>query len=354
MKIIKDRIRIMQLKYMLIVLVRQIQFHLTHPNFIWLSLSYFLKWKEIVFLPISIDIEPNNNCNFRCSHCQVTHWDKKITHLDEKSFNKILTQLPGLRVIKLQGMGEPLLNKELLNMLKSGEARGISMQIVSNASLCNRQAAEQLAQLKKTAITFSIDGATKETFEKIRAGSNFEDVKKNISSLVQLRGGRKQPRISIWSVITKDNIAEIAALIKLTKELGVDSIALQPFLNNWGKEEMEQYTNLVKIDMNDKYITAKISEVKAIAQENQIHLDIYYGNFCSRRQPCLWPWTSAYIASNGDVIPCCTIGDSDTIKMGNVFEKSFSEIWYSAKYHDFRTQIRKHDLPSYCKNCYAS
>jgi len=105
-----------QLKSRLIVVVRQILFHLTHPNFIWPQLGYFLRWGEIVFLPINIDIEPNNNCNFRCPHCQVTHWNKKITHLDEKSFNKILTQLPSLRVIKLQGMGEPLFKKAAMFM----------------------------------------------------------------------------------------------------------------------------------------------------------------------------------------------------------------------------------------------
>lgn len=74
--------------------------------------------------------------------------------------------------------------------------------------------------------------------------------------------------------------------------------------------------------------------------------------FFRKRKKCDWPWTKAYIAFNEDVVPCCYLGDSDTIKMGNIFEKDFPEIWNSKEYHDFRDRIRTHNLPDFCKNCY--
>jgi pyrroloquinoline quinone biosynthesis protein E len=335
-----------------IILARQVKYYLMHPCHLGALLIYFLKWKEIVFLPTTIDIEPNNNCNFRCPHCQVTHWNKKIILLNEKSFNRILDQLPSLVEVKLQGLGEPLLNKQFINMLKLGERRGISMRFFSNASLCNQEVAEQLMQLRDTWITFSIDGVTAETFEKIRVRGDFEEVKKNIKNLIQLRGDKKQPRISIWSLVTKDNIEEIIQIVKLTKDLGIDSITLQPFINNWGKKAMEEYADIVRVDINSKYLVTKLEEAEEVARKNQINMDSYYGNFFSKSRKCSWPWNSAFITSNGDVVPCCVLGDSDTENMGNVFEKKFVKIWYSKKYRDFREKIRTFDLPNYCKHCY--
>ena len=44
--------------------------------------AYALRWKKVPFLPVAIDIEPNNTCNFKCTHCQVTYWDKKPAYFD--------------------------------------------------------------------------------------------------------------------------------------------------------------------------------------------------------------------------------------------------------------------------------
>lgn len=332
---------------------RRIKCFFVYRDSLFSMVNYFLRWKEIVFLPFIIYIETNNNCNFKCLYCQVPRWDKKSIYLSKTLFIRILDQISSLTKIRLQGIGEPLLNKEFIDMLKLGESRGIAMSFFSNGSLCNGRVAEQLAQLKNTFIIFSVDGATAETFEKIRAGGNFQEVKENIRNLVQLRGKKKQPMISIWSVITKDNIQEITQIIMLAKELGVDSISLQPFLNDWGKDEMKEYIDKVKLDIHSADTLNQISKAKEVAKENKIKLEVCYDSFISKKNKCTWPSKSAYIAANGDVVPCCMLADSDTVTMGNIFEKSFVQIWYSEKYRDFRKRIRRHDLPDYCKHCYA-
>lgn len=115
---------------------------------------------------------------------------------------------------------------------------------------------------------------------------------------------------------------------------------------------MKGYTAKVKVlQQSDNFITV-LKESQRVASENQVDLRIFYGNFFSKKKKCAWPWTNVYIASNGDVVPCCNLADSDTIKMGNVFEKDFSEIWNSKEYQDLRDRIRTHNLPDFCKNCY--
>jgi radical SAM protein with 4Fe4S-binding SPASM domain len=315
--------------------------------------GYFLKWKEIVFLPDIVHIETNNNCNYRCLYCQVPRWNKETVYLNKIFFNRLLEQIPSLTKVKLQGIGEPLLNKEFIEMLEMGEARRITMSFFTNGSLCNGKIAEQLAQLKNTIITFSVDGATAETFEKIRAGSNFQEVKENIGNFVRLRGEKKQPGISIWFIITKDNLQEIRQIVILAKELGVDSISLQPFLSDWGKSGMKEYIDRVKLDIHSTDTSNQIHKAEELAKEIKIKLNICYDSFMSQEKKCLWPWRSAYIAANGDVVPCCMIADSDIASMGNLSGSNFAQIWYSDKYRDLRRMIKKHDLPDYCKHCYV-
>lgn len=321
-------------------------------NYIGLKLSYIFKWKKVPFYPHFIDVEPNNNCNFKCQHCQVTYWNKGIIHLDEKSFSRILGQFPYLENVKLQGMGEPLLNKQLISMLKLGEKQSLSMCFTSNASLCNQKIAEQLVQLKNTSITFSLDGATAETFESIRIGGKFEQIKKNIRNLNNIRSRNKKLMVSAWTVVTTKNIHELPQIVKLASDLGIDYITFQLFISNWGKKKITEYNDSIKTDLNSKQLISNLAKAKEVASINNIDIDITSHNFYSKEKKCSWPWKSSYISSNGDVVPCCILADSHTVKMGNVFEEDFEKIWNSKKYQDFRERIRTHNLPNYCKNCY--
>ncbi len=321
-------------------------------NYVGTRMALFFKWERVPFLPTALDVEPNNTCNFKCPHCQVTHWDKERSFLDEASFSRILDQLPRLVRVKLQGMGEPLLNKQIVSMLKMGEARGLSMNTTSNASLLRTEIAEQLATLNSTEIIFSIDGATAETFEKVRVGSKFEKVMNNIRAFAEIRGTRRQPVIAGWTVITRDNVHELADIVRLAKELGLDHITMQTFLSDWGKKEMETHTTPVKVEFDSDALARAIADAKETGAREDIDVRIASYDYYTSRNKCPWPWTGAFIAANGDVVPCCIVADSDVVKMGNVFETSFAEIWNSPAYRQLRRDIASDELPDYCRTCY--
>lgn len=321
-------------------------------NFLGTQVSYTLKLIRVPFSPPRIDLEPNNTCNLRCRHCQVTYWSKPAVHMDMPAFNRVLSQFPGLLSIKLQGMGEPLLNRELVDMLREGEHRGISMQIISNGTILDTSTADHLLNLKRTHIGFSLDGATAETFEAIRIGASFDKVVANIRELTRRRGNRVYPMISVTAVVTSNNLHEIPALVRLAKDLGVDSINLQTALTNWGKQDMDHYNETIRVSPQSAQVDTVFQEAVRIAGEIHIDLNIWREDYYTKQNKCPWPWKRAFVAANGDVVPCCILADSDTIRMGNVFEQSFAEIWNSQQYRDFRHRIKSHRLHEFCKNCY--
>jgi sulfatase modifying factor 1 len=73
-------------------------------------------------------------------------------------------------------------------------------------------------------------------------------------------------------------------------------------------------------------------------------------DYYTRKNKC--PWTGAYIAANGDVIPCSIVADSDIVELGNVFEMNFTDTWNSPAYRELRRRIANDDFPPYCHTCY--
>jgi len=337
--------------------LRKIAVMLKNPsqivNHFGTKLAYRFKMTKTPFLPTWMDIEPNNTCNLRCQHCQVPHWSKPPIHLDEKSFARILDQLPGIIGIKLQGMGEPLLNRDLIAMLMEGERRGNTLEFFSNGTVMSNMQADKLRQLKNTRIVFSVDGATAETFESIRSGSSFVKVIGNIRKIIELRGRSRSPVISLATVITARNLHEVPAIVRLAGELRVDYLTLQTSLTDWGKKEIEAYNKSIRVRLESGKMTDILNEARRVAADLNIDLRIYTQDYYSMENKCSWPWKRAFIAANGDVVPCCILADADIINMGNVFEQSFAEIWNSDKYRDFRRRIRNHKLYDFCKKCYV-
>jgi radical SAM protein with 4Fe4S-binding SPASM domain len=322
-------------------------------SWILIRIAYALRLKQVPVLPLWIDIEPNNTCNFKCAHCHVTYWDKKPAYFNRDTFTQVLQQLPHLMKVKLQGMGEPLLNKELIPMLQAGEARGIQMHFHTNGSIGDRDKAAQLVQLKNTHITYSIDGATAATFEQVRAGSRFDRIVENVLMLTKLRDLNSKLLVSAWTVITQKNIAELPQIVQLAKKLGLDYIAIQPHLTSWGKDEMRAHTDEIQVATESDLFAKQLAEAQSVAATEGIDLLVNESNRFSQKKPCPLPWNTSYIAANGDVVPCCVIADADVAKMGNVFETDFQEIWNAPAYQTLREQIASHNLPDHCKHCYG-
>jgi radical SAM protein with 4Fe4S-binding SPASM domain len=318
-----------------------------------LEVARFWQWDKVPALPSILDIEPINQCNFRCPHCQVTHWNKAKTRLDMQGLTKLLDQFPNLLRVKLQGMGEPLLNKDLLQMLELLEQRNIKTAIVSNGSVMTDTIRDKLLEVS-TDINFSIDGATQEIFESVRVGSSFKKVVENIRKMTAARKEKTSPRgkmIAARTVVTNQNVHELPDIVRLASELGLDSLTFQLIMTSWGKASMEEI-NAQKRVTEAKELETQVNKAKQEAERVGLPLYVRNDDKYSCKNKCGWPWKSAFIASNGDVVPCAILADADTVKMGNVFENDFGTIWNSEKYQELRRRHREHDLPEYCKNCY--
>ncbi len=301
----------------------------------------------------NIQIEPTNRCNQRCVMCpRNSHLDVPIGDMDLESFKKIINKLPMIENLLLNGLGEPLLNKDLSKMIAYASSRGINVSINSNCALVNKSLAEKLVESGLHLIKISMDSADPNIYQSIRNAS-IEPVINGIKTLVDVRERKKfqYPRIWFNSIIMKDNYKKLIDILRLGEELKIDSIRFKP-LDIWGvlqNKEMLIEKNELKKTIKETIYLARDININHNLKNLLKDFDIYYRP--KEKIPCYSPWTELYIQYYGGVRLCCEFF-SKKYDIGNILEDDFKEIWNGSKMKKIRKRFIKGDTYfPVCQNC---
>ncbi len=313
-----------------------------------------LSFQGYVFLnPFYLQVETTTACNLNCSMCDSSvrnrKWDYQFMPVD--FFKKIINQLPFLKYLNLTGIGEPLLNKNIFEMVNIASKKKINVHFSTNATIINYDIADRLIRAGLYSICFSIDAADKQNYEKIRKGSSFEKVIENIKIFIEKKKIlRSKILTQIYCVGTKENLQQIPKIVELGAELGIDHIRVQALYDHSGKnrEILEQGLYSKSIVYEAKQI---IEYAKRVASLNKISF-AYSPLDPVKNVACYMPFYISYITFEGFVTPCCLHGvDPRVINFGNLHDLPFKEIWNSKKYRDFRIRLLSSVPPKICINC---
>jgi pyrroloquinoline quinone biosynthesis protein E len=285
--------------------------------------------------------------------CEHTYWNEPNKDMSFEEFKSIIDQFPRLKWIGLTGIGESFINKDFMKMLRYVKSKDIIVELYDNFYFINGEIANELIEIEIDKIFASIDAATKETYEKIRVGSNFERVINNVSNMFKLKKQKNSyyPEIAFHYIINKYNIQEIPKYIELVHLITQGECVTIQFTRML--HEFEEVKNLF-VEVPVEIIQVAEDEAKKLGIRLVWNMDV------PRIKPpistCI-EWSMPFIFVTGHVIPCCSgneAGRRDFQKktaLGNVFKRSFKEIWYSEKYKNFRKMLRKGEVPLQCQNC---
>ena len=151
-------------------------------------------------LPNVLYIETTNRCNLRCKGCILYHGSYEPNRdLALKEVVMITDQLPKLEKIVLHGIGEPLLNKELLEIIRHLKGRGVYVLFNSNGILLSGHSQHGLIQAGLDELRISLDAASVQGYQKIRNSDQFEQVVENLRSFILLRKRQRvaHPKLSL-------------------------------------------------------------------------------------------------------------------------------------------------------------
>ncbi len=299
----------------------------------------------------------NYKCDGNCSYCFIKPdiASKNANITDEifiGEFQEILKQaIPlGLEEIQLSG-GEPLLKKDILELIKIAKNLGLRVGIFTNGSMLNEEILEKLRLLKIDWIRVGLGGSDYKMSQ--RAGrlndtkERFDKILNNIKSSVNagfITG--------VFTPVTKNNYKDIRKTAALAKDLGVKYIIFCNYILLGNEQD-----RLNEMGIEEHY--KAIEEILKARKEQKNFVDVYayYGFFeylspnwkesdsnsilkgpCGRER-------LAFIA-NGDIRTClCTSYKLDTFR-----KKDFNlgNIW---KHPPFLIEIRKNKKFEPCLHC---
>ena len=286
------------------------------------------------YMPEEVSVEVTNVCNFKCAFCpqsQPDHHDHvPKTYLEPDAADVILRRLRegGIKTQTLHWTldGEPFMNRRFGELCNAALSHGFSnMYFATNGMLLTEDIVARLPKHSGARYTFTIDFAADKAY--------FEEV----------RGSRGS-----WQQIS-DNIARILHDVNLP-QFHIELSDISAYMHSDRAETDRRFADLRKL-IPDPHNRLKVFQktFHNAAGLVEKHVATSSGK---KYHLCPYPWTSLFVASNGDIVACCRDLRRQTV-LGNILKQSLSEIWNGAAFRELRQNLvdKKPELSAACKGC---
>ncbi len=292
-----------------------------------LKIREYIEGKVILSsIPKILNLEVTNYCNLNCPMC-VAKNTRSQGFLELDFLKKIIKENQKIlknQFIWLHFNGESLLHPKLCEIIKLLKENKVKTRLSTNVVLLNEEMSFKLMKAGLDYIVFSVDGATKEIYEKIRKGASFETVERNILNFLKIKKRYNFPtKTQIQFIKMKENEKEVKDFIKKWRKSDINFINIKSFCSRtWRVQEINRFAEIKKLE-------------KRII----------------RRPPCFYLWETLAILWNGEVIVCCQDLLGET-KVGDLKKERLSEIWNNKKIQELRLKQLKGDFSMIpCNRC---
>lgn len=303
--------------------------------------------------PLYMEISPVGKCNHRCVFCAYDYIGYPNRSLDKNVLYNCLKEMQekGLKSVLYAGEGEPLLHKDISEMIINTKNLGIDVGLFTNGELLTKKLNEEIFK-SLTFIRFSVNAGDEDTYSKIHKKDVFNKIINNIKHCVFLKEKYKlNITIGMQFVLLPENIHTVENIVKIAAEIGVDYISIKPFNQQNEKqfyqlEKQFEYAKLEELFLKlesysrkDFNVTARVNSFKNYYSRDYNHC--YGCNFIT------------VLNSAGELASCLPYWDKKDFIYGNINNNTFNEIWNSnnratiKKY--LENNINVHSCPPNCR-----
>ena len=262
-------------------------------------------------IPYIVVIEPSGYCNLKCIFCPIN--DEKQSNNFKKSFMNLelflrlindLKSFNGkIKIIRLIGNGEPLLNKNIVEMVKIIKDSNVAekVEITTNATLLNENISLDLIDAGLDILKVSVEALNESDFKKI---AKYDIDIKNYKNNIQFFYNNKrqcQVYIKINNLAIKNKEEE------------------QKFYDYYG-----DYADNIFIE-NISPVWPEFDDGLKIEYEST-----RFGETVKKRNVCSHIFKSIMICADGEILPCCADWQRKLL-LGNIKNDSILDIWKGYK-----------------------
>jgi MoaA/NifB/PqqE/SkfB family radical SAM enzyme len=319
--------------------------------------------------PNRLTVRLTNRCNILCVHCTMP--TEMPWYVPKKTMDEVEEMATTLSDLQWQG-GEPfVINQAYYRGLVERAARNphLSQNIITNGLLVSEAWADTLVRCR-VHTRISIDGSTKEVYEKIRVGGHWEDL---ITSIERINKERDRQggwvRLELHMVVMRSNHHQVGSIMDFAKEHRFDIVDLSRIIIG---------ANDPSEDIFEKGASAEtwatLEKGRAEAREKAARYGIRFGDAlpyppAAQTAPaepapigegprpvkeidpyyCLSPWKQLIIREDGHLITNwhCQV-DGHHMNVGHCEERSLFEGWNSPQMQLFRKRIASRTQAGLC------
>lgn len=249
-------------------------------------------------------MESSTFCNARCLFCPRYEMKRKMGEMSDEIFYKVIKDGKEINAKFYSPFlnGEPFVFPRIWEWLDYMKKEEVQFSLYTNAEFMDVDRLVSYPNVRY--VNCSLNGATKETYDKIMRGPDYERSKKNIEELIK----KANFRVQVSMVVTEDNVKEIDQFNKMWGKYS----KMRSF-KNWGGDRHSSF--------EDK----------------------------GEKKPCWAVLNTMVILWDGRVVPCCMDYDGKLI-LGDIKKQSLKEIWHNSYW--LREKHRKLDFSMIpCKEC---
>lgn len=282
--------------------------------------------------PLVTHLEVNAVCNLACVHCFAGELPRKERALDLRELEVLFSDMAAVGALRLAlSGGEPLMRKDLYELIDLAIAQGIRTSITTNGMFIDEHHARELARRSVLWLSVSLDGATRATNDAIRGEGVFDAV---IEKCALLRG---RVPFSLAMTVTSTNAHEARAFGELARAVGATAAVMRPlYPAGMARERLDLVPSFAQFRAAVAALHEGASAVDGCAMpygpaERERDRAEVVGNL-----GCGAGTTLAAISSSGTMSACSFLGpafDGPSIR-----DRSFVSIWNeSQKFQQFRS-----------------
>lgn len=309
--------------------------------------------------PIHVRIKPTNSCNHSCYYCCYRNKKLPLNQLFDESDmiprNKMMEIVADLKKMKVRavtfsGGGEPLAYPYLDDCLPGLIKAGIKVGILTNGSLLKGRIAKIVAD-GAAWVRISMDAANAGSYARNRNVSlrEFDSVCRNIYGFA--RNKRKDCRLGLNFIVTKENFRETFGYLKLMKNLGVDNVKVCECIVSADPKKSKIYLQPFYSQARQQIERAK----KLLADKDFFIIDRFYepenhsNNYQKHYTSCPFAQFMTIIAADMNVYACQDKAYTQKGKLFSVTDKSFLKGWFSEENADNLRKINpRRDCLHHC------
>ena len=289
--------------------------------------------------------------------CPVTvladRWHSQ--NLDWALFLRIAHAFKQTKYVHLQGWGEPLLHPRFFDMIRVAKEAGCQVGFTTNGTLLSPVVGQRLLNLDLDLLAVSVAGATPQTHAAIRVGSELTRILDNVRCFLDLRARQQllHPKVEIFFLMTKSNMAELPAVVDLTASVGADELVATN-LDYVPTEEQNGLKAFACHPLREAFARA-LEDAQRRAKAAGLAFRAYPVEpeevaICDAN-----PLKILFVSCDGKVSPCTYLGMAVQAEIPRVFdgrllsvprvwfgdirEQELLEIWEAPGYRAFRQQF---------------